>query len=602
MWRRSRTGRVRASVLALSAGALVLTACSAGAKPEGGGADDGRKDAQRQQAQVISFGGADVSKGPAPGISGARKGGTLTVYQRDDFDTLDPGQIWTPDESAVETLLTRRLTTYRHDEDGKYTVVGDLATDSGEMSDGGKTWTYHLKDGIRFEDGSPITSQDIRHSVERLFAPFMTDGPNYLQQWLAGGTDFRKLLPGGGYDGKHLPKSVLETPDSKTVVFHFHKAVGDLPFALTMCGYGVVPHGAKDTREKYAKKPLSSGPYKVAPGSYQKGKGIRLVRNTAWDPKTDATRHQYVDAFDVQSGVEYSVSTQRLISDSDQNRTAVSFTNQVDAANLQKVADDPDVKKRSISGYQPYVGNMVFNMSRLKDKRIREAIAYALPVQSIVDAYGTPGGGELAGGYIGPTLSGYKDIDPYGKLKKPQGDVAKAKKILKAAGKSGMKLTFAHRDDEESQNFAVAVADNLHKAGFDVQNVTISADSYYKTIGNLKNPYDIFPTSWSSDWPSAFSVIPPTLDGRLIAEGAPNYSHYDNPAVNKEIDRISQITDTRKAADEWFALSERILKDDLPQLPTLYYKYVQVAGSKVGGVVADDILSGVDPTRLYVKQ
>lgn len=97
-------------------------------------------------------------------------------------------------------------------------------------------------------------------------------------------------------------------------------------------------------------------------------------------------------------------------------------------------------------------------------------------------------------------------------------------------------------------------------------------------------------------------MIPPVYDGRQIQDNAPNYSHYNNPAVNKEIDRISQLTDQKQAANDWFALGEKILKEDLPQLPTFYYKQIQLHGSKVGGAVNNDIISSVDPTKLYVKK
>ncbi|MET9295419.1 ABC transporter substrate-binding protein [Streptomyces sp. NPDC003077] len=592
-----RMRRARAALVALSAGALVLTACSSGASPEAKD-DQGRKHAEQQRAQ-ITFGDEKASTGPAEAVPGATPGGTIKVYQRDSYSHLDPAQIYVSDEGAVSTLLFRRLTTYHLDNKGKYTVVGDLATDSGEPSDGQKTWTFKLKDGIKWQDGSPITAKDVRHTFERQFATFITDGPYYVQQWLANSTDYRKLLPDGPYKGKHIPDDILDTPDDKTIVFHFKKPVPDLPYALAMAGYGIVQEKG-DTKEKYDRAPVASGPYKIE--SFKSGKSMSLVKNTNWDPKTDVARHQYVDRFDIQFGVSYADSTQRLMADNTDNQNAISFNNQVDAASMPQVSNDPAIKKRSTSGYQPYVGVMNLNMFRLKDKKVREAIAYALPTQAILDTYGTPGGGELAGSYISPTLTGYKDIDPYGKLKKPMGDVEKAKQLLKEAGKVGMKLTFAFNTAAEPQKYSVAVTDNLRKAGFNVQPKDLPADTYYDVIGKKDNKFDIYPSAWGADWPSASTVLPPVYDGRQIQDGSPNYSHYNNPAVNKEMDRIALITDQKKASQEWFALGERILKEDLPQIPTFYYKQIQLHGSKVGGVVNNDIISGVDPTKLFVKK
>ena len=80
--------------------------------------------------------------------------------------------------------------------------------------------------------GDPITASDVRHSVERLFADFIVQGPKYLQGWLANDpANYRDLLPGGPYEGDHLPDSVLETPDERTIIFHFEEPQLDLPYA-----------------------------------------------------------------------------------------------------------------------------------------------------------------------------------------------------------------------------------------------------------------------------------------------------------------------------------------------------------------------------------
>ncbi|WP_314171918.1 ABC transporter substrate-binding protein [Streptomyces winkii] len=593
---RMRTARV--SVVGLAAGALILTGCSSGGGGDAGGVS--KDDAAKQQVKY-DFGDAKASTGPAAPVKGAKKGGTLTVYQRDSFAHLDPAQMYVSDEGAMSTLIHRRLTTYKRDNAGKYTVVGDLAKDSGQPSADKRTWKYELKDGIKWEDGTPITSKDIRHTFERQFAPFISEGPVYVQQWLAGksGTGYRKLLPDGPFKGKHLPDKVLETPDDKTIVFHFKDPQPDLPYALGMAGYAAVQEKG-DTKEKYDKKPVSSGPYKIA--SFKSGKSMKLVRNTEWDPKTDAVRHQYPDAHNIQFGVSFEASTKRLVSDSAENKTAVSYTNQVDASSMQSVRSDPKVKKRSLAGYQPYVGKISLNMDRLKDKRVRQAIAYALPAQSLVQAFGGSGGGELAGNYLSPTVAGHTESDPYGKVKSPQGDVKKAKRILKEAGKTGTKITFAYQNAPEWQDYSIAAKDNLKKAGFNVQLKDIVTDTYYDQIGKIKNKYDMYHSSWGADWPSASTVVPPTLDGRQVQDGAANYSHYNNPKMNKEMDRISKIKNADTAAKEWAKLSDKILKEDVPDVPLMYYKQIQLYGSQVGGAVVNDVTSSIDPTQLYIKK
>lgn len=591
----------RAAFAAVAAGALFLTGCSSG----GGGGDEGSDTKAKKQGQDVSytFGDDKASVGPAADVKGAKEGGTIKVLQRDSFAHLDPGQIYVSDEGALATLIHRGLTTYKRADssNSKYEVVGDLATDSGKKSDGGKTWTYTLKDGVKFEDGSAITSKDVRHSIERKFASFMTEGPTFIESWMTGkgSVESRKELPDGPYKGKHLPKSMLDTPDDKTIVFHFKKPQAELPYALAMAGYSVVSE-KKDTKEKYDKKPLSAGPYKIQ--SFKSGKSMKLVRNEEWDAKTDPRRNQYPDAFDFQFGVSFEDSTKRLMSDAGENKTATSFTNSVDASSMQKVRSDASIKKRSVSGFQSYVSYLNINADRIKNKKVRQAIAYAIPSQSIVSAFGGSGGGTLAGNYISPTLVGQKPTDPFGKLKKPQGDVEKAKKLLAESGKKGMKLTFAYQNAPEWQNFSVAAADNLKKAGFNVQRKDIIADTYYDQVGKVKNNYDLYHNSWGADWPSASTVIPNLFEGRQVQDGAANYSHLKNDKFDKEMDRIRAMTNPNKAADEWQKLADKILKEETTAIPMHYYKTIQLSGSNIGGAYFDETLHDISPTSLYVKK
>ncbi|MEV7414208.1 ABC transporter substrate-binding protein [Streptomyces sp. NPDC089919] len=595
--------RAYAAITVVAASALALTACGGGG---GGSKHDSSKDnekAKSQQAQ-IKFGDAAASTGPAAPVAGAKPGGQLNVFQRDSYSHLDPGQIYVSDEMELSQLIHRGLTGYKADATGKgHTVVGDLATDSGTPSDGGKTWTYTLKDGIKFADGTPITSKDVRQTFERLFSPVITEGPTFIQQWMADkpGAEYRKLLPDGPYKGAHLPATILDTPDDKKVVFHFAQPKGDLPYALAMAGYSVV--SAKgDTQKAYDKAPVTSGPYKIK--EFKSDKSMTLVRNPNWDPKTDPIRNAYPDQFNITFNHQFEDSSRRLIADTGENKTALSFSNQVDATNLAKVKADPALKARTVSGFQPYVGQMNINMHKpeLQDVKVRKAIAYALPVSPFVRAYGGEDAMGIAGGLISPTVSGFEEgYDPYGKKEHPAGDPAKAKKLLEEAGKVGMKLTFGYINTPEGQQYSTGMAEGLKKAGFDVQRQEIPKDTYYDVVSKINNKYDIFHTAWGADWPSASTVIPPLYDGRQIQDGAQNYSQVNDPKVNADIDRINAITDAAKAATEWNKVNKYLLENVVNVVPTGYYKQTQIAGSGVGGVVYDDVIGAIDPRKVFVK-
>jgi len=236
---RNRTAT--AAIVAVAAGALTLTACGGGDSDSSAKDNSKKKEDAKSQSKPVQIGDAQASTGPAPEVPGAKPGGTMTVYQTADFSHLDPGQIYVSDGKLLGRLIFRGLTQYDEDENGNLTVVGDLATDAGKQTDGGKTWTYTLKDNLKDANGNPINSADIRHTIERMYSSYITDGPTYLQQWLSGdGTTYRDAYAGPD-KGKHLPDNVLETPDDKTIVFHFKVARPDLPQMLTMPGYSVVP-------------------------------------------------------------------------------------------------------------------------------------------------------------------------------------------------------------------------------------------------------------------------------------------------------------------------------------------------------------------------
>ncbi|WP_159772540.1 ABC transporter substrate-binding protein [Streptomyces sp. HM190] len=589
--------RARAIVVALAAGSLALTGCSEnkGTNSSANSKEDQKKAAE--QSKAVSYADAKASAGPAPEVPGAKSGGTVTVYQEAGLTHVDPGQIYVSDAGQLSNLIFRGLTNFSEDGKGNVSVVGDIATDAGKSSDGGKTWTFTLKDGIKDQNGNEITSADVRHTVERTYAEFIFDGPTYLQNWLSG-PKYREALPDGGFGKKHLPDSVLETPDDKTVIFHFDTARPDLPQTLAMPGYSIVPEKT-DTKEKYDKAPVALGPYKIS--EYKVGKSLKLVKNDQWDPKTDSVRHQYVDGWDFQFGVTESTQTKRLISDQGDSKNAIQFTGSVDATQIQDVISDPSVNKRTIKGFQPYVMQLTFNLDRVKNKTVRDAVTYAVNSKSLIAGEGGAYGGDVAPNLFAPTLPGYeKDYDPYGRLKTPQGNIEKAKELLKDVPAAEKKLVFAYGNTEQGQKRKVAIEDALGKVGIDVVSKEIDSASYYQQIGELDNPYDMYITGWGQDWPSPGTVVTPIYDGDQVAKGSSNYSHINDPKV-QELIKKALTQEPTEAAKTWRDAHHYILEKVNPAAPLWYTKQFQLYGSNIGGARYSTESSYIDVTRLFLK-
>ncbi len=391
---------------------------------------------------------------------------------------------------------------------------------------------------------------------------------------------------------------MLATPDAKTIVLHFKTAHPDLPYALALAGYSAVPQ-ARDTEEAYDLAPVASGPYKIQ--EFKPGVSMTLVRNTAWDPATDSARHQYPDRFQISFNVSSVDSTRRIVNNVGDDQTATSFTNSVDGASIAQIMADPQLAQRTLAGYQQYVAQVNFNTKQITDRRLRLALAYAIPTQAVFDAQGGTYGAELAGSFISPTLPGYRKSDPLGKVAHPAGEPDKARRILQSLHKVGMKIRYAYVDSPAGQRYSAAIETALDKAGFDVQRFPIPGQNYYDTIGRTDNTYDMYGSAWGADWPSGLTVIPPVFDGRTIADGSNNHSMLNDPRVNRRIDSIEAITDPQKAATAWMKLSDFIAKNDVPAVPTVYYKQLQMSGSRVGGATYQKFYCNIDPTRLYVK-
>jgi peptide/nickel transport system substrate-binding protein len=111
----------------------------------------------------------DSDSGATSQRAGGGKGGTVTVYSINDVEHLDPARNFAADAGVIGKLITRTLTDYHYDTRSKKVVLEPDMAASWESSPDLKTWTFKLKDGIKYEDGTPITAADVKYGVERSF-------------------------------------------------------------------------------------------------------------------------------------------------------------------------------------------------------------------------------------------------------------------------------------------------------------------------------------------------------------------------------------------------------------------------------------------------
>ncbi|MFB7941723.1 ABC transporter substrate-binding protein [Streptomyces sp. NPDC056049] len=542
---------------------LALAACT-------GGASDGR-----------AAGTGGDRKNPAAANAGAvlggtpQKGGTLTILSNQDFSHLDPARNWVmPDMDFGTRLLYRTLVTYKAEPGAEGSeLVPDLAEDLGTPSNGAKTWTFRLKPGLTYEDGTPVTAQDIKHNVERSFSPDLPGGPDYAARYLAGAKGYR-----GPAEGKHLDS--VKTPDARTIVFEFHTSFAEFPFAATLPTFSPVPK-ARDKGPQYDNRPFSSGPYKIE--SYARDKRLVLVRNTHWDPETDSVRKAYPDRIVVTMGLKAHQVDDRLIASSGADASAIPWS-ALRPESTSKVLTKPEVKARLLAEsstcnemLQMHTGRTPFT-----DLKVRQAVQYALDREAIVTAAGGPALTEASTAAMpGALFAGGKQPDT---LKIPvAGDPEKAKQLLKEAGKAGgfsTSVTVSSGDKAIGE----AIQQSLGRVGIEVTIETVDPSAFYDTIGDTRNRTDLVYTGWCPDFPSGSTFLPFVFDGRSIKEkgNSGNHSLFRDDATQKRIDEISAMTDGDAANKAWQELDGRILAQ-APVAPGAVKRRPLVLGTNIAG-------------------
>ncbi|MFD6138566.1 ABC transporter substrate-binding protein [Promicromonospora sp. NPDC060271] len=559
--------RISAAVLA-AATTLALTAC-------GGGAPDD------------SSGGGGFTAEPAVG-------GTVHVLQNADFSYLDPARGWDGGVNNFYRLVYRQLTTSAPGSSEDPTeIVPDLAESLGEASDDGLTWTYTLKDGLKFDNGDPITSAEVKFGISRAWDPEIGIGSPYLKQVIDAPEGYE-----GPYRSGDLP--TIETPDEKTIVFHLKEPFPEFDAVLSQVNATPFPTGS-GAGDEFIHDIIASGPYKLA--EYVPGSTIKLTRNESWDPATDEVRAAKPDGWEFTIGLDPATIDERLIAGQGSDVNAIAGN--IQPATLPRL-QTPQLKERVLEFPGICTTYLGLNTTKehLDDVRVRQAISYAIDRTTIVNASGGTQLGDPATTILPPSVAGHKDFDLYPSAD-GTGDVEAARKLLSEAGLSdGFTMTLDIRAQESMQAQAEAVQQALERVGITVELNLIDTSTYYETIGTPSQQHDAAITGWCPDWASsAATFLPPLFDGRNIYEkGNGNIAQIDDPAINERIDEIKAMTDIDAANEQWGDLDEQIL-ELAPVVPLMVAKGVMLPGENVTGLFssANAATGGIDYVGVGLK-
>ncbi len=568
------------ALVALGAAAtLTIAACGGGSNGSGGGSPAGA--------------GFNAAVNNVVHPSGKKTSGTISFGLSSTPDSTDPGNTYYAFMWNFTRLYTMPLMTYKSCPGTcGLQVVPDLATAPGTVSDHGLTWTYHIQSDVKFEDGTTVTSADVKYAIERTFDRSLYPlGPGYYPLLLGGNA---KTYPGPYKDRakNEFGLTAVQTPNPTTIVFHLAKPFSEFNYITAIPQSAPVPPN-KDTGANYQLHPMSTGPYKFQ--SYALNKQLVLVPNTDWNPATDPNAKQLVSKITVTMNMNADDLDNRLLAGdlsvdmAGSGVQAAARAKILASSTLKANADDP------ISGFlwYAYLNTVVPPMNNV---HCREAIEYAANHTNLQTAYGGPyAGGAIATTVSPPNVVGHKSFDLYGFLSHPGGWPAMAKEQLKLCGHpSGFTTGIAYRSDRPKEvAAATALQQALSQVGIKTSLHGYPAGTYFANFAGVPKYVHLHDLGidfggWAPDFPTGYGFFDFITAGNTISPaGNENIEELNDPVVNNDISALAATTNPAAASAYTGKIDLQVMKD-AGILPEVYAKSLLYRDPNLTNVYVQD--------------
>jgi peptide/nickel transport system substrate-binding protein len=509
-------------------------------------------------------GGGTAGGGAVGGIHNPSDatGGTLRFANSGDWDSLDPADTYYAYSFNFIRNYGRALLMFKSapGQQGA-TLVPDLAESLGRSSDDSKTWTYTLRQGVKFEDGTPVTSKDVKYAVERsLDKTTFPNGPTY----------FNDLLDRQGYtspysdpDPDKLGLKAIETPDDRTIVFRLRKAFSGFDYLAQLPATMPVPQ-AKDTGSKYKEHVVSTGPYMFQ--TNELGKRFTMVRNPHWDPATDPNRQPLPDRITVDLNVNADDVDNRLIS----GDLDVSIEGAGVGPSAQgRILADQDLRANTDSALvaRHWFTALNSDVAPLDNIHCRKAVLYAADRTGYQRAYGGATGGEIATNILPPVIPGAKRFDLY-PVPNNTGDIAKARDELAQCGQpDGFTTGISYRAERPKEKAtAEALQQSLARAGIRLEIKPYPLTDYGRLYAGKpdfakSNGLGLMVFGWGADWPDGYGFLSQLVDSRVIrATGGNTNLGIKDPAIDQLLDQALLTTDTAAREQIWVDIDRKVME------------------------------------------
>ncbi len=526
------------------------------------------------------------------------KGGTLYVYMTTHpVANLDPQGISFAGDGNVSRLLNRTLTTTL----ANGQIVPDLATDTGRPNADNTVWDFTLKQGLKWQDGKPVTCDDVKYGIERRWLPQIDayNGLNYPMTYLVDNKP-----PFKGPTSKDASLNSIKCLDKNNVEFTLQQPAGDFGYTVSVSPFAPVEVGSDGGgRQQYNWHPAADGPYMVDEQNTSKpvpdANGVdylpklTLIRNPFWNRSTDPVRKAYPDKIVFVAATDNAQLTNDLINSTGQYANAISLDQDVAPNFVQQVINDPVLSKRVVRGETTGVRYFAINTIKQPKLACRQALEYGFDKRAWRFVMGGATAGTLATGMIPPRLPAHEDFDLYETKTAPDGDVEKAAQMI-TANHCKTTIKVAMPDLPINHQLISTVIEAYQRIGVQVEPTFFGLASYLTSVNQPTSKFDMSLIGWVPDWPNGSAVLPPLFSGATVGSPANlNLSMLKNADIDQGMAQALKEPNIDAQYHLWGDLDKQIMQQ-AAAIPILVQGALRMYGSNVRGVVLDQAYSQPD--------
>jgi len=457
----------------------------------------------------------------------------------DSRDTYDPRSL---DPALSTDVPTGRAVSYVFDGLTRFTpdarVEPALAERWTESPDG-LTYTFHLRRGVTFHDGTAFTAKQVVHSFERALNPATKGGRAEPLVPIKGASEFAA--------GKARSVAGLSAPNDTTVVITLAEPLAAFPKLLAMPVASIVPD---TTPADFGQHPIGTGPWKFV--EWKHDDYLKFARNDKYwggAPATDTLTARIIPE------------PSTAVAEFESGNVDILLIPQGETQNWEQT----DEKQGMLQGASALILYYVaINTTRgpLTDARVRQAINYAVDTRTILKQL-MSGRGYPTPGVVSPILDGADTSRT-----RYAYNVAKAKELLAAAGHpNGIDVELWHSQDATIARLSQAVQGYLNAAGIRTKLVQRDASSAREAA--RKGETDMTLKTWYADYPDADSFLFPLLYSGSKGPGG-NVSFYANPAFDKLVLAARREQDDAKRA-ALYRSADSLAYADAAMVPLFFY-------------------------------